>query len=108
MVDADEGAELLVLGWGSTYGVVQAAVRRVRERDIPIATTHLRHLDPLPRNTGEVVGSFPKVLVPEMNTGQLLSMIRAKFLVDAVGYNKVEGLPIFAEELESAILEVLS
>ncbi len=108
VVDADEGAELLVLGWGSTYGVVQAAVRRVRERDIPIATTHLRHLDPLPRNTGEVVGSFPKVLVPEMNTGQLLSMIRAKFLVDAVGYNKVEGLPIFAEELESAILEVLS
>ena len=108
VVEADEGAELLVLGWGSTYGVVQAAVRRVRERDIPIATTHLRHLDPLPRNTGEVVRSFPKVLVPEMNTGQLLSMIRAKFLVDAVGYNKVEGLPIFAEELESAILEVLS
>jgi 2-oxoglutarate ferredoxin oxidoreductase subunit alpha len=108
VVDADEGAELLVLGWGSTYGVVQAAVRRVRERDIPIATTHLRHLDPLPRNTGEVVRSFPKVLVPEMNTGQLLSMIRARFLVDAVGYNKVEGLPIFAEELESAILEVLS
>ena len=108
VVEADEGAELLVLGWGSTYGVVQAAARRVRERDIPIATTHLRHLDPLPPNIGEVVRRFPKVLVPEMNTGQLLSMIRAEFLVDAVGYNKVEGLPIFAEELESAILEVLS
>jgi 2-oxoglutarate/2-oxoacid ferredoxin oxidoreductase subunit alpha len=107
-VEADEGAELLVLGWGSTYGVVQAAARRVRERDIPIATAHLRHLDPLPQNTGEVVRAFPKVLIPETNTGQLLSMIRANFLVDALGYNKVEGLPIFAEELEGAILKVLA
>jgi 2-oxoglutarate ferredoxin oxidoreductase subunit alpha len=106
-VEADEGAELLVLGWGSTYGVVKAAARRVRERDIPIATAHLRHLDPLPRNTGEVVRAYSKVLIPEMNTGQLLGMIRGEFLVDAVGYNKVEGLPIFAEELEAAILEVL-
>jgi 2-oxoglutarate ferredoxin oxidoreductase subunit alpha len=106
-VQADEGAELLVLGWGSTYGVVQAAARRVREREIPIATAHLRHLDPLPRNTGEVVRAFPKVLIPEMNTGQLIGMIRGRFLVDAVGYNKVEGLPIFAEELEGAILEVV-
>jgi 2-oxoglutarate ferredoxin oxidoreductase subunit alpha len=105
--DADDGAELLVLGWGSTYGVIQAAARRIRERDIPIATAHLRSLDPLPRGTGEVVRSFPKVLIPEMNTGQLLGMIRGEFLVDAIGYNKVEGLPIFAEELEAAILEVL-
>ena len=107
-VEADEGAELLVLGWGSTYGVVQAAARRVREREIPIATAHLRHLDPLPRNTGEVVRAFPKVLIPEVNTGQLLGMIRGKYLVDAVGHNKMEGLPIFAEELEGAILEVLA
>ena len=106
--EADEGAELLVLGWGSTYGVVQAAARRVRERDIPIATAHLHHLDPLPANTGEVVKSFSKVLIPELNTGQLLGIIRGRFLVDAIGYNKVEGLPIFAEELEGAILEALS
>jgi 2-oxoglutarate ferredoxin oxidoreductase subunit alpha len=105
--DADEGAELLVLGWGSTYGVVQAAARRVRERGTPVATAHLHHLDPLPSNTGEVVRAFEKVLIPEMNTGQLLGMIRAEFLVDAVGYNKMEGLPIFAEELEGAILEAL-
>ncbi len=103
--DADEGAELLVLGWGSTYGVVQAAARRVRERGIPLATAHLRHLDPLPANTGEVVRAFDKVLIPEMNTGQLLGMIRAEFLVDAIGYDKVEGVPIFAEELEEAILQ---
>jgi 2-oxoglutarate ferredoxin oxidoreductase subunit alpha len=88
--------------------VVQAAARRVREREIPVATAHLRHLDPLPRNTGEVVRAFPKVLIPEVNTGQLLGMIRGRFLVDAVGYNKMEGLPIFAEELEGAILEVLA
>ena len=70
------------------------------KREIPIATAHLRHLDPLPRNTGEVVRAFPKVLIPELNTGQLLGIIRGKFLVDAIGYNKIEGLPIFAEELE--------
>jgi 2-oxoglutarate/2-oxoacid ferredoxin oxidoreductase subunit alpha len=107
-VDADEGAELLVLGWGSTYGVVRAAARRVREKDIPIAIAHLRHVHPLPTNTGEVVRRFPKVLIPELNTGQLLSIIRAEFLVDAIGFNKNEGLPILAEEMEQAILEALS
>jgi 2-oxoglutarate ferredoxin oxidoreductase subunit alpha len=107
-VDGDKDAELLVLGWGSTYGVIQAAARRVREKGTPVATAHLRYLDPLPANTGEVVKSFSKVLVPELNCGQLLSIIRAKFLVDAVGYNKMEGLPILAEELEEGILEVLS
>jgi 2-oxoglutarate ferredoxin oxidoreductase subunit alpha len=106
-LDADEGAELLVLGWGSTQGVIGAAARRVRERGIPIATAHLRHVHPLPVNTGEVVRGFGKVLIPEMNSGQLLSIIRAEFVVDAVGYNKVEGLPILAEEMEQAILEVL-
>jgi 2-oxoglutarate/2-oxoacid ferredoxin oxidoreductase subunit alpha len=107
-VDADEGAELLVLGWGSTYGVIRAAARRVREKNVPLAVAHLRHVHPLPRNTGEVVKRFPKVLVPELNTGQLLSIIRSEFVIDAVGYNKVEGLPILAEEMEQAILEALS
>ena len=107
-VDADEGAELLVLGWGSTYGVIQAAARRVRGTGIPIATAHLRYVDPLPANTGEVVRAFDKVLIPELNTGQLLGIIRGKFLVDAIGYNKIEGLPILAEELEGAILEALT
>ena len=106
-VDADEGAELLVLGWGSTYGVIRAAQRRVRERGVPIATAHLRHVNPLPANTGEVVRAYRRVLIPELNTGQLLSIIRDRFLVDAVGYNKVEGLPILAEEMERAIMEQL-
>jgi 2-oxoglutarate ferredoxin oxidoreductase subunit alpha len=107
-VDADEDAELLVLGWGSTYGVIAAAARRVRAQGKAIATAHVRHLHPLPTNTGEVVRAFPKVIVPEINTGQLRSIIRARFLVDAVGFNKVEGLPILAEELEQAILEACS
>ncbi|MFN8163544.1 MAG: 2-oxoacid:acceptor oxidoreductase subunit alpha [Solirubrobacterales bacterium] len=107
-VNADEGAELLVLGWGSTFGVVGAAARRVRNRGVPVATTHLRYLEPMPGNTGDVVRAFPKVLVPELNTGQLLNLIRSKYLVDAIGHNKVEGLPILAEELEQAILEAIS
>jgi 2-oxoglutarate ferredoxin oxidoreductase subunit alpha len=106
-LDADEGAELLLLGWGSTSGVIGAAARRVRQRGIPVAIAHLRQLEPMPANTGEIVRAFPQVLVPELNTGQLLSLVRDKFLVDAVGYNKVEGLPILAEELEAAILEVI-
>jgi 2-oxoglutarate/2-oxoacid ferredoxin oxidoreductase subunit alpha len=104
-VDADEGAKLLLLGWGSTFGVIGAAARRVRQRGIPVATAHLRALEPMPANTGEVVCGFEKVLVPELNTGQLLSLIRDRYLVDAVGFNKVEGLPILAEELEQAIME---
>jgi 2-oxoglutarate/2-oxoacid ferredoxin oxidoreductase subunit alpha len=106
-VDADEGAELLVLGWGSTSGVIGAAARRIRGRGLPIATAHLRNLEPMPTNTGEVLSAYPKVLVPELNTGQLLSLVRSKYLVDAIGHNKVEGLPILAEELEQAILEAI-
>ncbi len=106
-VDADEGARVLVLGWGSTFGVIGAAARRIRNRGIPVAIAHLRQVEPMPTNTGEVVRGFDKVLIPELNTGQLLSLVRDKFLVDAIGFNKVEGLPILAEELERAILEVL-
>jgi len=106
-VDADEGAELLVLGWGSTSGAIGAAARRVRNRGIPVATAHLRHIEPMPTNAGEAIGGFEKVLVPELNTGQLRSLVRDRFLVDAVGLNKVEGLPILTEELEQAILDLI-
>jgi 2-oxoglutarate/2-oxoacid ferredoxin oxidoreductase subunit alpha len=101
----DEGgdADLLVLGWGSTYGAIVGAVRRVRRRGGKVACAHLRHLNPMPSNTGEVVGSYRRVLVPEINTGQLSKLIRADFLVDAESYTKVEGLPIFATELDEVI-----
>ena len=106
-VDHEEGAELLVLGWGSTYGAIRAAVGRVRAAGHKVASAHLFHLQPLPKNMGEVLRSYPQVLIPEMNTGQLLKVLRAEFLVDAKGFNKVQGLPIFAEELEVEILRRL-
>ncbi len=106
-VDRTEGAEMLVLGWGSSYGAIKGAVRRVRRRGGRVDSAHLHHLNPLPRNTGEVVRSYDSVLIPEMNTGQLAKIIRAEFLVDAVSYTKVEGLPIFAEELDDVITERL-
>ena len=107
-VDHEEGCELLVLGWGSTYGAIQAAVRRVRARDRKVAHAHLVHLNPLPRNLGEVLSRYPRIIVPEMNLGQLSKIIRAEFLVDARSVNKVQGQPFRAAELESAILEALS
>jgi 2-oxoglutarate ferredoxin oxidoreductase subunit alpha len=106
--DPDGDAEMLVLGWGSTYGVIQVTARRVRERGKKVATAHLFHLNPLPRNAGEVLGRYPKVLIPETNTGQLVKILRAEFLVDAAGYSKVQGLPIFGEELEEEIIRRLA
>jgi 2-oxoglutarate/2-oxoacid ferredoxin oxidoreductase subunit alpha len=106
-VDHEDGAEMLVLGWGSTFGAIKGAVRRVRKRGKKVARAHLYHLNPLPRNTCEVVKAYDKVLIPETNTGQLVQIIRSEFLVDAQSYTKVEGLPIFAEELDDAIMERL-
>jgi 2-oxoglutarate ferredoxin oxidoreductase subunit alpha len=106
-VDDPDGAEMLVLGWGSTYGAIKGAVRRVRLRGKRVARAHLHNLNPLPRNTGEVVRGYPKVLIPETNTGQLSQIVRGEFLVDAQSYTKVQGLPIFAEELDEVITERL-
>jgi 2-oxoglutarate ferredoxin oxidoreductase subunit alpha len=106
-VDADPNAELLLVGWGSSYGVIRAAVRRIRDKGLPIAATHLHHLNPLPPNTGDVLRSFPRVLCCEMNSGQLASVLRARYLVDVESHTKVEGQPLFAQELEDAILEVI-
>jgi len=105
--DPDGDADLLVIGWGSSYGTIRAAARRVRERGRKVAVAHLVHLNPFPRNTGEIVRAYRKVLVPEMNKGQLSMLIRARFLVDTRSFTKVKGLPIFAEELETAILKVM-
>ena len=101
--DVDGDARTLVLGWGSTYGPIGAAVRLVRADGRKVARAHLHHLNPFPRNLGDVLRRYDKVLVPEMNTGQLLQLIRAEFLVDAVGYNRVRGLPFRSSELVEAI-----
>ena len=103
-------ARVLVLGWGSTYGPITAAVRRVRKTGRKIAQTHLRHLNPFPANLGEVLRSYDRVIVPEMNLGQLALLLRAEFLVDIHSYSRVRGLPIslseLAKDLESEIDEL--
>ena len=102
-VDEEGGEELLVLSWGGTYGPVAAGVRRVRGDGGKVAHAHLSYLNPFPRNTGDVLRRYEKILVPEMNLGQLLKLVRAEFLVDAVGYNRVRGLPFRSSELAEAM-----
>jgi 2-oxoglutarate ferredoxin oxidoreductase subunit alpha len=102
-VDSEPGAGLLVLGWGSSEGAIRAGVHRAREAGHRAACAHLRHLHPLPANTGEVLRSFDRVLVPEMNSGQLAHLLRAKFLVDVESFCKVQGQPIFAAEIEREV-----
>ncbi len=106
-VDHEDGARLLVLGWGSTWGSIKAAVRRVRNGGRKVASAHLVHLNPFPANLGEVLARYDQVLVPEMNLGQLSKLIRAEFLVDATTLSKVQGLPFRAAEIEAKILEMI-
>ncbi len=105
--DPDGRADLLVLGWGSTFGAIAAGVRRVRATGRPVAHVQLRHLNPFPTNLGDVLRSYRRVLVPEMNLGQLVKLVRADFLVDAKSLSKMRGKPFHAEEIEQAILEML-
>ncbi len=101
--DPDGAAKVLVLGWGSTYGPIGAGVRRVRKAGYQVAQAHLRHLNPFPKDLGEILARYDKVLVPEMNLGQLSLLLRAKYLVDVVGYNEVRGLPLKAAVLADVI-----
>ncbi|MHB8694090.1 MAG: 2-oxoacid:acceptor oxidoreductase subunit alpha [Solirubrobacteraceae bacterium] len=104
-VDADPDARLLVLGWGSSQGAIRAGVRRARLSGHSVACAHLRYLNPWPANTGDVLRSFDRVLVPEMNSGQLAQLLRAKYLVDVESYTKIQGQPLFASEIEREIEE---
>jgi len=105
--DPDGAASLLVVGWGSTWGQIKAALRRVRAAGKPVAHVHLMHLNPFPANLGEVLAGYDRVLVPEMNLGQLSRLLRAEFLVDATGLNQVKGIPFKAAEIEAKILEMI-
>ncbi|WP_239143816.1 2-oxoacid:acceptor oxidoreductase subunit alpha [Actinoplanes philippinensis] len=105
--DPSEAASVLVLGWGSTYGPIGAACRSLRQRGLTIAQAHLRHLSPLPANLGEVLAGYDKVVIPEMNLGQLAAVIRSRYLVDAVPFNQVSGLPFTAATLESMLEDVV-
>ncbi|KAA5838326.1 2-oxoacid:acceptor oxidoreductase subunit alpha [Saccharopolyspora hirsuta] len=107
-VDDPSGeARVLVLGWGSSYGPIGAACRRVRAQGMSIAQAHLRHLNPMPGNLGDVLRSYDKVIVPEMNLGQLAMLLRARYLVDVQSYTKVAGLPFRAEELQNVLTDVV-
>ena len=107
-VDDPHGdAEVLVLGWGSTYGPIGAAARRVRKKGGSVAQAHLRHLNPFPANLGDVLKKYKRVVVPEMNLGQLALLLRGKYLVDVISYNQVRGLPFRAEELEEVLTNVI-
>ncbi len=107
-ITGDEDAEICVLGWGSTWAAIDAAVQRQRRGGTKVAWVHLTHLNPLPKNLGEVLRRFPKIIVPELNLGQLCRIVRAEYLVDAKPVTKVQGLPFTAIELENAIQEVLA
>ncbi|MFC0115134.1 2-oxoacid:acceptor oxidoreductase subunit alpha [Kibdelosporangium aridum] len=107
-VDDPSGkARVLALGWGSPYGPIGAACRRVRKLGLAIAQAHLRHLNPFPANLGDVLRSYDRVVIPEMNLGQLAMLIRAKYLIDAISYTKVAGLPFKAEELQGVFTDVV-
>ncbi|MGJ3507697.1 2-oxoacid:acceptor oxidoreductase subunit alpha [Enemella sp. A6] len=107
VVDDPDGAKVLVLGWGSTYGPIGAAVRRVRAAGGNVARAHLRHLNPFPANLGEVLRGYDKVIVPEMNLGQLTMLLRSKYLVDVECYSRVFGLPISLAELADDLMQML-
>jgi 2-oxoglutarate/2-oxoacid ferredoxin oxidoreductase subunit alpha len=102
-----EKGKLLVLGWGSTYGAIKSAVLKARAEGYDVSHAHLRYIKPFPKNLGEVLYNFEHVLIPEMNTGQLIKMIRDKFLIPAEGLNKIQGMPFAAEEIYTKIVEKL-
>ena len=105
--DPDGDADVLVLGWGSTWGPIAAGARRVRDTGRKVATAHLRHLNPLPANTGDVLRAYPRVIVPEMNLGQMAMILRARYLVDVQSYSRVRGLPISPAELAPYLIDVI-
>jgi 2-oxoglutarate ferredoxin oxidoreductase subunit alpha len=106
--DPDGKARVLVLGWGSTFGSIGAAVRRVRLAGGSVAQAHLRHLSPFPANLAEVLKRYDKVLVPEINLGQLALILRGRYLTDVISYNRVRGLPFRAAELSGVIQDVIA
>ncbi len=106
-IDGDSEGDLLIVGWGSTFGSIKAAVEAAREKGISVSHTHLRFLNPMPRNLGEILYKFKNILVPEINNGQLIKLLRSKYLVPAVGFNVIRGLPLISEDIEKRIQSIV-
>jgi len=106
-VDGPASGDLLVVGWGSTYGAIVSAIERCRAKGLTVSGVHLRHMNPLPGDLGEILGRFERILVPELNTGHLRMRLRAEYLVDAIGLNKIQGKPFMINEIEQAIADLL-
>jgi 2-oxoglutarate ferredoxin oxidoreductase subunit alpha len=106
-VDGPESGDLLVVGWGGTYGTIKTAVERKLKEGKSVAHLHLKYINPLPKNVGEILSKYKYVLVPEINLGQLIKILREKFLIPAIGLNKVQGLPFRSVEIEEKIDSVL-
>jgi 2-oxoglutarate ferredoxin oxidoreductase subunit alpha len=106
-VDGPESGDVLVIGWGGTYGALATAVQRLRRKGLKVSHAHLRYMNPMPRNTGDVLKRFKQILVPELNAGQLRVLLRDRFLVDAVGLNKIQGRPFLVSEIEQKVEQML-
>ena len=106
-IEGDQNGEVLVVGWGSTYGAIRTAVQRHRLKGHAVSHLHLRYINPMQKNVGELLSQFKTILVPELNLGQLIKILRSTYLIPAVGYNKIMGLPFQAEEIEIKIDELL-
>jgi 2-oxoglutarate ferredoxin oxidoreductase subunit alpha len=107
ITEGEESGDLLVVSWGSTYGSVLQGVRNARRRGLRVSQAHLRYMSPFPRNLGELLSRFKRVLVPEMNNGQLVKLLRAEYLAPAEGYNKISGQPFKVSEIEGKIREMV-
>ena len=107
-IQGDTEGDLLVIGWGGTYGAISSAVSLLREEGYAVSNLHLRHLNPLPDDLGEIMGRFKKIVVPELNLGQLSFVLRAKYLIDVISFGRVQGKPFKVSELQKKFLEHLA
>lgn len=106
-VDGEAQGDLLVVGWGSTFGAIREAITSLRKKGYKVSHAHFKYINPMPKNTGDVLKSFKHVLVPELNLGQFASLLKSQFLIDVIQYNKVQGLPFKVAELEERMIEIL-
>jgi 2-oxoglutarate ferredoxin oxidoreductase subunit alpha len=106
-INGPAAGDVLVVGWGGTYGAITAAVEDAQLQGKSVASIHLRHLNPLPPDLGQILRQYGRVLVPEINSGQLCRVLRAEYLVDAVGYNRVRGVPLATQDIQEAITQLI-